>query len=73
MEFLNNLCGLGTENRNRAVVPARQAKQPGGIGSLESILGLRKSLKIWALVGPYDNPITTQFLAPIDCLKLQHW
>jgi hypothetical protein len=25
--------------RNRVVVPARQATQPGGIGSLESILG----------------------------------
>jgi len=30
-------------------VPARQATQPGGIGSLESILGLLKSLKIRAL------------------------
>jgi hypothetical protein len=29
--------------------PARQATQPGGIGSLESILGLLKSLKIRAL------------------------
>ncbi len=27
------------------IVPARQATQPGGIGSLESILGLLKSLK----------------------------
>ncbi len=33
---------------NRVVVPARQATQPGGIGSLESILGLLKSLKIRA-------------------------
>ncbi len=31
------------------VVPARQATQPGGIGSLESILGLFRSLKIRAL------------------------
>jgi len=30
------------------VVSARQATQPGGIGSLESILGLLKSLKIRA-------------------------
>jgi hypothetical protein len=30
---------------------ARQATQPGGIGSLESIHGLLKSLKIRALVG----------------------
>jgi hypothetical protein len=29
-------------------VPARQATQPGGVGSLESILGLFKSLKIRA-------------------------
>ncbi len=33
---------------NRVVVPARLATQPGGIGSLESILGLLKSLKIRA-------------------------
>jgi hypothetical protein len=36
-------------SRNRVVVPARQATQPGGIGSLETILGLLKSLKIRAL------------------------
>ncbi len=29
---------------------ARQATQPGGIGSFESVLGLLKSLKILALV-----------------------
>jgi hypothetical protein len=34
---------------NRVVVPARQATQPGGIGFLESILGLLRSLKIRAL------------------------
>jgi hypothetical protein len=55
---------------NRVVVPARQAKHPGGIGSLESILGLLKSLKIRALAGRYDNPITTLFPAPIDRLKI---
>jgi hypothetical protein len=33
-------------NRNRVVAPARQATQPDGIGSLESIIGLLKSLKI---------------------------
>jgi hypothetical protein len=37
-------------SRNRFVVPARQATQTGGIGSLESILGLLKSLKIRAQV-----------------------
>ncbi len=36
-------------SRNRVVVPARQATQPVGIGSLESILGLLKNLKIRAL------------------------
>jgi hypothetical protein len=36
-------------SRNMVVVQARQTTQPGGIGSLESILGLRKSLKIRAL------------------------
>jgi hypothetical protein len=35
--------------RNRVVVSARQAAQPGGIGSLESILWLLKTLKIRAL------------------------
>jgi hypothetical protein len=53
LEFLNNLWAIGTEDRNRVVVPTRQAThystQPGGIGSLKSILGLLKSLKIWAL------------------------
>jgi hypothetical protein len=37
---------MGAENQ----VPARQAKQPAGIGSLKSILGLLKSFKIRALV-----------------------
>jgi hypothetical protein len=32
----------------KVVVPARQATQPGGIGSLKSIPGLLKGLKIWA-------------------------
>jgi hypothetical protein len=31
-------------SRNRVVVPARQATKHGGIGSLESILGLLKRL-----------------------------
>jgi hypothetical protein len=43
--------------RNWIAVPARQATQPSGIGSLESILGLLKSFKIRAqnyikLAGP---------------------
>jgi hypothetical protein len=48
LEFLNNICGLGTEYRNRVAVTSRQATQPGGIGSVESILGLLKSLNIRA-------------------------
>ncbi len=54
LEFLNNLkltYGGEEPSRNRVVVTARQVTQPGGIGSLESILGLLKSLKIWAQVG----------------------
>ncbi len=48
LEFFNNLWGIGTE-WNRVVAPARQATQPGGVGSLESILGgLIESLKIQA-------------------------
>jgi hypothetical protein len=47
--FLNNLWGLGTKG-NKVVVPARQAIQSGGIDSLESILGLLKSLKVRAVL-----------------------
>ncbi len=56
LEFLNNLWGLGT-SRNRVVVPARQATQLGGIGSLESILWLLKSLKIRALTIPFQDAV----------------
>ncbi len=38
-------------SRNRVIVPARKATQPGTIGSLKSILGVLKSLKIRALEG----------------------
>ncbi len=37
-------------SRNRVVVLVRQATQPGGIGSFESILGGLKSLKIRAQI-----------------------
>jgi hypothetical protein len=50
LEFLNNPWGLGTEQEYRVIVPARETTQPGGIGSLESILGLLKSLTIRALL-----------------------
>ncbi len=53
-------------SRNRVVV-LRQATQPGGIGSLESILRRLKSLKIRAR---YDNTIPIRFLAPVDCSKI---
>ncbi len=46
LEFLNSLNRVGI---GLSYIPARQATQPGGIGSLESILGLLKSLKIQAL------------------------
>jgi hypothetical protein len=40
---------MGARNRRKmVVVPARQATQPGGIGSVESILRHLKSLKIRA-------------------------
>jgi hypothetical protein len=46
-------------SRNRVVdvVPARQVTQPGGICSLESILGLLKSLKKFGLGFNKDNSI----------------
>jgi hypothetical protein len=37
------------KGESKVVVPARQATQPGGTGSLESTHGLVKSLKIRAL------------------------
>jgi hypothetical protein len=40
--------GGSEQSRKRVVVPAHKAAQPGGIGSLGSILGLLKSLKIRA-------------------------
>ncbi len=43
--------GAKEPSRNRVFVPARQATQPGGIGSLKAILGLLKSLKIRAQEG----------------------
>jgi len=45
LEFLSNLWGLGTEQEYgcRTGPPCyMQPTQPGGIGSLESILGLLK-------------------------------
>ncbi len=44
LKFLNNLWGK-EPSRNRVVVLARQATKTGGISSLDSILGLFKSLK----------------------------
>ncbi len=50
---------MGARNRwNSVVVPARQATQPGGIGSLESILGLLKVKKF----GLWQAGSTTLFL-----------
>jgi hypothetical protein len=47
LEFLT-IYGGWSPSRNRVVVPARKATQPGRISSLESILGLLKGLKIRA-------------------------
>jgi hypothetical protein len=47
LEFLT-IHGGKEPCRNKVVVPARQATQPGGIGSLELILRLLKCLKIRA-------------------------
>jgi hypothetical protein len=44
-------------SRNRVVVPARQTNQAGGVGSLESILGLLNSLKIRALGRKYQHDL----------------
>jgi hypothetical protein len=46
--LLNSLWALIAPKDLRGVVPAPQATQPGRIESLESILGLFKSLKIRA-------------------------
>ncbi len=46
--FKQSMGAIGTEY-NRVVIPARQATHPGRIDSLESTLGLIKSLEIRAL------------------------
>ncbi len=47
-EISKQSMGEGQEpSRNKVFVLARQATQPGGIGSLESILGSLRSLNIW--------------------------
>ncbi len=59
---------MGARNRvgiGGVVVPAHQASQPGGIRSLESILGLLKSLKIWALVALTSMPWTHMINQPM--------
>jgi hypothetical protein len=65
LKFFNNLWGAST-SRNRVIVPARQATQPGGIGFLESILGLLKSLKIRALQTEGEGDLSLQPL-PLPC------
>jgi hypothetical protein len=57
-------------SRNRSVVLARQATQPGGIGYLKSALGLHKSLKIRALV---YNRIQTCLRNLKWATKVQEW
>ncbi len=59
VEFFNNLRGLGTE-QEEGCRAARQASQPGGIGSLESILELLKRLKILTLQLSRIRPEQTQ-------------
>jgi hypothetical protein len=49
--FFSNPRGPGP-SRNRAVVPDRQDTKPGGIGSLESILGLLKSSDLHGIFSP---------------------
>ncbi len=51
-------------------VMSRQATEAGGIVSLESIPGILTRLQIRALAVQHDNPIPSQFLAPIDCYKI---
>ncbi len=50
--FKQSMHGGQEPSKNWVVVPARQATQPDGTGSLESILGLLKSFKICA---PYSS------------------
>jgi hypothetical protein len=40
------------------------------LDSWNRCLSVHKRLQIWALAGRYDNPIPTQFLAPVECLKI---
>ncbi len=50
--FLNNLYGVYVPSKNRVVVQVRQDTWAGGFGSLESTLGLLKSLNIRPLIPP---------------------
>jgi hypothetical protein len=46
---------------HRVVVPARQATQPGGMGSLDSIPGLLKSLKIRTQFSGFNQVTFSEF------------
>ncbi len=46
------------QSKNRVVLPARQDTQPGEIGPFEWILGLVKSLNIWALYTKSGSDVT---------------
>jgi hypothetical protein len=50
-------------SRNRVIVPARQATLAGGVHSLESILGVLKSLRIRALIrmGDWETKCKSRF------------
>ncbi len=57
-------------SRNRVVIPARQATQPGGIDSWESILGLLKSLKNRAQYQSLQSPDLDAKSAVLGCRML---
>ncbi len=77
MYFHENHEHAYNRNKNRVVVLARQATKPGGIGSLESILGLLKSLKIRAqipfLVAQESNPslVAKSIPGPLKRVKIR--
>ncbi len=66
VSVLKFFINLWRPSSNRVVVAARQATQPGGIGFVESIFELLKSLKIRALQTEGEGYLSLQPL-PLLC------
>ncbi len=61
--------GLET-SRNSVVVPAFQSPNVQTFKEPKNRSQGINFVSLCSLVGQYDNPIPTRFIAPIDCLKI---